>query len=278
MTTADTAAAVASKAEAAAAAAPAAQSPAYTVETYNGDTQLNAVRGLMEVGLTEPYNVFTYRFFLDSWPELTLLAFSTTEVLDAPPQPEALAAWAKENRFYAPCKSGQWKRLIGGIVCQVGRKKKTGQLRGYIAMLAVDGEYRRHGIGRALACQAIRDMVQMGADYIALETDLENTTSIAFYERLGFIRERVMVNYYLFSGDAYKLILPLPKREEETGASEEELLAELDKEAPPKQQEQKQQRPKQQPEQTKQQQQNQQQQHSHTNGGGKNKKNKKKRK
>ena len=185
-------------------------SETYTIEVYNGDTQLDALVGLMEVDLSEPYNVFTYRYFVDQWPHLTYLAFSTSEALAGVPSAADVAARAQTRHFYAPCRDGTWRRLVGGIVCKLDMARRTGLHRGYIAMLAVDSDYRRHGIGRAVTTRALDDMVALGADEITLETETTNTTSLAFYERFGFVRARMMPNYYLYAGDAYKLVLALP--------------------------------------------------------------------
>ena len=188
---------------------------AYIVENYGGEHQLDAVIRLMEVDLSEPYNVFTYRFFVDKWPELSFLAFSSSDVLPNEPSKEELAALKASKKFYARCSDNTWKRLVGGIVCKMEPSNKTGLMRGYIAMLAVDAEYRRHGIGRDLTRRAIDKMIEGGAEEITLETETSNTTSLAFYQRFGFIRERCMLNYYLFAGDAYKLVLPLPPKDDE---------------------------------------------------------------
>lgn len=181
----------------------------YTIEVYNGDTQLDALVGLMEVDLSEPYNVFTYRFFVDQWPQLTFLAFAKDGALAEAPSAADVASHAQKRCFYAPCRDGTWRRLVGGIVCKLDVARRTGLRRGYIAMLAVDGAYRRHGIGRTITARALDTMVAQGADEITLETETTNAASLAFYERFGFVRARLMPNYYLYAGDAYKLVLPL---------------------------------------------------------------------
>ena len=38
--------------------------------------------------------------------------------------------------------------------------------RGYIAMLAVDSDYRRYGIGTALVCRSIERMKEMGCEEV----------------------------------------------------------------------------------------------------------------
>ncbi len=79
---------------------------------------------------------------------------------------------------------------------------------GYIGMLAVEKSHRRSGIGTALAQRAIHRMQQMGCESIRLETEVTNKGAISLYEdRLGFLREELLVKYYLNWGDAYRLRL-----------------------------------------------------------------------
>lgn len=81
-------------------------------------------------------------------------------------------------------------------------------LTGYIGMLAVEKDYRRSGIGTALVHHAIHRMKQMGCQSIRLETEVVNKGAMRLYEdRFGFIREELLVKYYLNWGDAYRLRL-----------------------------------------------------------------------
>lgn len=72
---------------------------------------------LIDRSLSEPYSVFTYRYFLHQWPNLCYLAFDG-------PTP------------------------IGVIVCKMDDHR--GHPRGYIAMLVVDSTYRGKGLGEQL--------------------------------------------------------------------------------------------------------------------------------
>ena len=79
---------------------------------------------------------------------------------------------------------------------------------GYIGMLAVTNPHRRSGIGSALAIRAILQMKQFGCNSICLETEVTNKGAMRLYEdRLGFVREELLVKYYLNWGDAYRLRL-----------------------------------------------------------------------
>ena len=42
---------------------------------------------------------------------------------------------------------------------------------------------------------------------VILETEVDNNTSIAFYKRLGFMREKRLYRFYINGKDAYRLCL-----------------------------------------------------------------------
>jgi len=157
---------------------------------YKDESQLDYVMTLVGRDLSEPYSIFTYRYFLHRFPTLCIFAVPDT----------------KGNKSI----SGSTKP-IGCVVCKIdeegdGSKKST--LSGYIAMLAVDTSYRRSGIGTTLVKRAVQRMRQRGCSSVTLETEVSNKAAIRLYEeRLGFVREELLVRYYLNWGDAYRLRL-----------------------------------------------------------------------
>jgi hypothetical protein len=40
---------------------------------YEDETQLGAIMGLISEELSEPYSIYTYRYFVYNWPKLTIL-------------------------------------------------------------------------------------------------------------------------------------------------------------------------------------------------------------
>ena len=153
----------------------------WEIDEYRGDGDLRAITELMAADLAEPYGTFTYRAFIEKWPALTIMARSGGKV-------------------------------IGAVVCQKERRKKTGAVRGYIAMLAVDDEHRKKGIGRTLVVEVIRRMcadAEEPVDEVCLETETHNKAALGFYGRLGFLKKKRMDKYYLSGGDAFQLVLPV---------------------------------------------------------------------
>lgn len=149
--------------------------PPLRYECFSSELQLPDIRGLITESLSEPYSIYTYRYFIHNWPKLCFLAFDGD-------------------------------KCIGTIVCKLATHK-SGTYRGYIAMLAVDTTYRRRRIGSSLVKEAIRAMVAANADEVVLETEVTNPTAIALYEKLGFARDKMLFRYYSNGVDAIRLKL-----------------------------------------------------------------------
>jgi hypothetical protein len=43
------------------------------IESYKDESQIDVIMDLIGKELSEPYSIYTYRYFLNTWPELTLL-------------------------------------------------------------------------------------------------------------------------------------------------------------------------------------------------------------
>ncbi|KAG1473387.1 hypothetical protein G6F56_000981 [Rhizopus delemar] len=141
---------------------------------YESELQLPSIIHLIENDLSEPYSVYTYRYFIHNWPNLCFLAMDGEE-------------------------------YVGVIICKVDRHRD--RLRGYIAMLAVSKTYRKRSIGSNLVKTAIRAMKEMNADEVVLETEYTNQGALELYQRLGFIKDKRLYRYYLNGVDAFRLKL-----------------------------------------------------------------------
>ncbi|XP_076326077.1 N-alpha-acetyltransferase 30-like [Tachypleus tridentatus] len=139
------------------------------------EKQMPNIIQLIQKDLSEPYSIYTYRYFIHNWPKLCFLAIDG-------------------------------KKCIGAIVCKLDVHKKLIR-RGYIAMLAVDENYRKQRIGSNLVLKAIRAMLADEADEVVLETEITNKPALRLYENLGFVRDKRLFRYYLNGVDALRLKL-----------------------------------------------------------------------
>jgi peptide alpha-N-acetyltransferase len=142
---------------------------------YESELQMADIMKLIQKDLSEPYSIYTYRYFIHNWPKLCFLAVDGDE-------------------------------MVGAIVCKLDVHKQVNK-RGYIAMLAVDERYRRKKIGSNLVLKSIQAMASEDADEIVLETEITNKSALRLYENLGFVRDKRLFRYYLNGVDALRLKL-----------------------------------------------------------------------
>ena len=141
--------------------------------------------------------VFTYRYFLNRYPELCILA-----VNDADEPIGCVVGKVDEEEVVSPL------NLINETAAEHEQDQPAVTTSvGYIGMLAVTKEYRRKGIGKALVQRILRRMRGMGCTSATLETEVTNVTAGKLYNELGFVRDEFLVRYYLNWNDAYRLRL-----------------------------------------------------------------------
>ncbi|XP_049529519.1 N-alpha-acetyltransferase 30A-like [Anopheles darlingi] len=154
---------------------PAAVAADITYQVYESERQMPAIMALIQKDLSEPYSIYTYRYFIHNWPKLCFLA-----------------------QHNGTC--------VGAIVCKLDIHRENIR-RGYIAMLAVDKDYRKLKIGTTLVQKAIQVMLDDKADEVVLETEITNQPALRLYENLGFVRDKRLFHYYLNGVDALRLKL-----------------------------------------------------------------------
>ena len=125
---------------------------------FQSEEDLKTIVYMIEKELSEPYPIYTYRYFVHRWPNLAELAFLKSD----------------------PTK------CIGCIISKLEDQHKQSLTkpinRGYIGMLAVDPEHRRLGLGRRLVERNIEAMKLLDADEIILETEVTNHAALKLYE------------------------------------------------------------------------------------------------
>lgn len=153
---------------------------------YSDESMLADIQKLVSKDLSEPYSIYTYRYFLHSWPNLCICAYSRNR--EDPSQ----------------------KNMIATIVCKM---EESGDImQGYIAMLTVDENYRKKGLAMRLVTMGIDRMIAAGCQEVMLETEASNLKAQNLYRKLGFAKDDKMCKYYLNGGDAYRLKLWIDKK------------------------------------------------------------------
>ncbi|KAJ7584874.1 acyl-CoA N-acyltransferase [Mycena floridula] len=150
---------------------------------YGGESDLPHIMSLVQSELSEPYVIYTFRYFLHQWPHLSFLAYPSDPLNSDP---------------------------IGVIVCKQSLHRDLLN-RGYIAMLSVSKDWRKRGIASALVQNSIEAMKSDGVEEIVLETEFDNHAALSLYESLGFIREKRLHRFYLNGKDAFRLVLVVPR-------------------------------------------------------------------
>jgi len=146
---------------------------------YATEADLPEIMALVQSELSEPYVIYTYRYFLNQWPHLSFIAYTATD-----PKPV-------------------------GVVVSKQDIHKTGVSRGYIAMLSVAKEYRKRRIGSQLVRLSVEAMQRNNADEVTLETEYDNKAALSLYASLGFMRDKRLYRFYMTGKDAFRLVLPL---------------------------------------------------------------------
>lgn len=85
---------------------------------YADESMLGNIQLLVAKDLSEPYSVFTYRYFLHNWPSLCVCVYS---------------------------KNGEERgEMIATVICKADYEREV--MTGYMAMLTVNESYRKRGI------------------------------------------------------------------------------------------------------------------------------------
>lgn len=119
---------------------------------YEDESFIVDIQRLVSKDLSEPYSIFTYRYFLHNWPDQCICGFVDT--VDEAGLPK--------------------REMIATVVCKSEGPEEDNK-QGYIAMLAVDNRFRKRGIGSHLVQQGIDAMIRAGCKEIVLEAEVRLT-------------------------------------------------------------------------------------------------------
>lgn len=207
---------------------------------YRDERDLPALMELIDRDLSEPYSIFTYRYFVAQWPKLCFLAVDPTAgrggggggggeaaaaTTPAGGGKDAAAAAADKPPLPPVLLPDGEGAAAGVVVCKAEPHRDRGLMRGYLAMLVVDRAHRGKGIGAALARRALAAMEAHPCDEVALEAEAGNRAALSLYRSLGFLRDKRLHRYYLNGADAYRLKLLFPRGRRALEAAREARLA-----------------------------------------------------
>ena len=161
----------------------------FIYKTYPGYKKRQRIVDIMTKYLSEPYPIYTYLYFLDLFPDCTILCYDKNKK-------EA------NNDYY----------VAGAVVGNINRKPN--KVQGYIAMLAVEEDYRKRGLGKKMV-ELLMDIFKKSyrVNEISIETEVDNYAALGLYESFGFVRTKMYINYYFNANNAYKLKLFLDNSE-----------------------------------------------------------------
>ncbi|MBN3314535.1 NAA30 acetyltransferase, partial [Atractosteus spatula] len=135
---------------------------------YESELQMPDIMRLITKDLSEPYSIYTYRYFIHNWPKLCFLLKKKSEGVSPDNDCFPMSVLIERSQSPIPVHLSSAmvrEECVGAIVCKLDMHKKMFR-RGYIAMLAVDSKYRRKGIGTNLVKKAIYAMVDGDCDEV----------------------------------------------------------------------------------------------------------------
>ena len=155
----------------------------FIYKTYPGNHQRERIMELMTQYLSEPYPIYTYMYFLDLFPDCTIICYDKNKKNE-------------KNELY----------ICGAVVGNINRK--SNKIQGYIAVLAVEEDYRKKGLGKKMV-ELLIDHFKKAykVNEISIETEVDNYAALGLYESFGFVRTKMYINYYFNANNAYKLKL-----------------------------------------------------------------------
>lgn len=161
---------------------------------YRDEADLRTVQNLFARELSEPYQIWTYRYFVEPWPTLTIFAESNEEIVGC-----CMANIETRSKSAKP--DGVDKNPSTSHTDPASTYK-----RGYIGMISVIDAYKRRRIGQRLYMLVLKEMRNFGVTVISLETESDNIGALLFYESLGFRKMRLFSNYYMNGKNAYRMM------------------------------------------------------------------------
>lgn len=181
------------------------RTPEIRFVSYESEVQMPDIIQLVQRDLSEPYSVYTYRYFIHNWGKLCFLAYDGTNCVGVIVCKLETRDKNEQTQHDLTCTPSNQAEPSSNGINNIMPTKLT--YKGYIAMLVVEKNYRKLKIGSKLVKLAVNAMKDSGADEIYLETEVTNKPAQKLYENLGFLRDKRLFRYYLNGLDALRLKL-----------------------------------------------------------------------
>ncbi|GAA5965915.1 hypothetical protein JCM21900_006041 [Sporobolomyces salmonicolor] len=211
------------------------EAEAITYRAYRGEQDLPFIVELVDDELSEPYNLYTYRYFLDEWPHLCFFAFAgplPIGCIVCKSEPHTKSSRSVPLRSEDEARA--WVEAGGPILESEGNdeRRRRPLMRGYLAMLSTRKGWRGRGVATQLLRLSLSLMLSpppallpslptphpsrwaRGVDEIVLETESDNLAALAFYTKMGFVREKRLYRFYLNGKSAERLRLAVVRPED----------------------------------------------------------------
>lgn len=100
--------------------------------------------------------------------------------------------------------AAMYEGKFAGFIIGITNRNRYGTY-GRVYTLDVDGDFRRLGVATSLISALMVRMREAGCSRCFLEVRLDNDKAIALYEKLGFVKTRIIFNYYSRGVHAIKM-------------------------------------------------------------------------
>jgi ribosomal protein S18 acetylase RimI-like enzyme len=124
---------------------------------------------------------------------------------------EGIAYSEEEMRFFLSMPDGisliglQDEEIIGFLIAERFRSRRTRQLTGRIITIDVDPAVQHSGMGTLMMSSAEAELKQAGCDYVLLEVAVDNDPALKFYKKHGYAILKILPRYYMDSLDGLQM-------------------------------------------------------------------------
>jgi ribosomal protein S18 acetylase RimI-like enzyme len=124
---------------------------------------------------------------------------------------EGIAYSEEEMRFFLSMPDGisliglQDEEIIGFLIAERFRSRRTRQLTGRIITIDVDPYVQHSGMGTLMMSSAEAELKEASCGYVLLEVAVDNEPALKFYKKHGYTILKILPRYYMDSLDGLQM-------------------------------------------------------------------------